>query len=313
MGTHGTFFVYEEKLQENSGKGTQLWVSNWHGLQDLCWKFLYKSLPFLWSSSKDDLGMRNDTDKHNWFSKNQNKQSGFKIFAWEHTVDQKGIPPLCAMARQKGCFYVLNTPHSPSGDTVQRTVKYTDGHWVSKNISVPPAVKEYSRYILYNQQSFMLFETKSNMWLSIVFSSYTGSWVEWIFQIPWSIITKSSTRTRSGIRHCLITLWTLLLWMPSCFTRILLKVKERYQKAFRETLFEELAAAAKKPGPSSTPRSKHHKPLHLTAHSTIMGHLRCRQCHAKTPVKCSSCDIPFCFVPNRECYNFLHDANNLLI
>lgn len=53
--------------------------------------------------------------------------------------------------------------------------------------------------------------------------STTGAWVEWTSLMPWSAITKSSTRPRSG------TSWTLPLWMPSFFTRLSLKVKDRYQ------------------------------------------------------------------------------------
>lgn len=84
-----------------------------------------------------------------------------------------------------------------------------------------------------------------------------------------------------------------------------------HQKAFRETLIEELAAAAAEiPAPSPTPHRAHHKPLHISGDSTT-GRLRCRHCHAKTPVKCSSCDVPLCFLPSRDCYNEWHVANNL--
>lgn len=85
-----------------------------------------------------------------------------------------------------------------------------------------------------------------------------------------------------------------------------------HQKAFRETLVEELsaAAAADRPAPSPTPHRAHHKPVHISGDSTT-GRLRCRHCHAKTPVKCSSCDVPLCFLPSRDCYNEWHVANNL--
>lgn len=53
-----------------------------------------------------------------------------------------------------------------------------------------------------------------------------------------------------------------------------------HQKAFRETLVEELAAAAGRPAPSPTPLTAHHKPVHITGHSTA-GHLRCRHCQAR--------------------------------
>lgn len=86
-----------------------------------------------------------------------------------------------------------------------------------------------------------------------------------------------------------------------------------HQKAFRETLVEELAAAAGRPAPSPTPLTAHHKLVHITGDSTA-GRLRCRHCQAKTPIKGSSCDVPLCFVPNfdiMDCYNDWHVANNL--
>ncbi len=69
-----------------------------------------------------------------------------------------------------------------------------------------------------------------------------------------------------------------------------------HQRAFRETLVDELAAAAgaDRPAKSPTPHRAHHKPVHISGDSTT-GRLRCRHCHIKTPVKCSSCDVALCF------------------
>ncbi|XP_057183540.1 piggyBac transposable element-derived protein 4-like [Triplophysa rosa] len=176
----------------------------------------------------------------------------------------------------------LHTAHG--GDTVQRRVKDADGHWVLKNISAPPAVKEYNRFMGGVDLSDSLINYykvihKTQRWYKTLFYHFMDIAIVNAF-----LLYKDLTKGKGEI--------------------------PMHQKAFRETLVEELAAAAKIPAPSSTPRSKHHKPVHITAHST-MGRLRCRQCQAKTPVKCSSCDIPLCFVPNRDCYNEWHDANNL--
>ncbi|XP_052006529.1 calcium/calmodulin-dependent protein kinase type II subunit gamma-like isoform X32 [Xyrauchen texanus] len=85
------------------------------------------------------------------------------------------------------------------------------------------------------------------------------------------------------------------------------------RRAFRETLAEELAelgshSTARPVSPA--PRRAHHRPLHITKSCTA-GRLKCRQCHAKTPVKYSSCDVPLCFVPKCDCYNDWHVARNM--
>ena len=84
------------------------------------------------------------------------------------------------------------------------------------------------------------------------------------------------------------------------------------QKAFREALVEGLAEAG---APSTTrpppgPSASHHKPEHISGHSTT-GRLKCRHCHSKTPVKCSSCNVALCLVPQRDRFNSWHCARNL--
>ncbi|KAK9542072.1 hypothetical protein VZT92_002068 [Zoarces viviparus] len=77
-----------------------------------------------------------------------------------------------------------------------------------------------------------------------------------------------------------------------------------HHKVFRETLAEELAEVGSpstaRPGPPPAPSGAHHRPVHIS------GRLRCRHCHAKTPLKCSSCDVPLCLVPGCDCYNNLY-------
>ena len=71
------------------------------------------------------------------------------------------------------------------------------------------------------------------------------------------------------------------------------------QKAFRDTLVEELAEVGSPSTarlvPSLAPHGAHHRPVHIAGHSTA-GRLKCMQCRAKTPIKCSSCDVPLCFI-----------------
>ena len=61
--------------------------------------------------------------------------------------------------RDKRDVFMCSTLHTAHAeDTVQRRVKGADGQWALKDIPVPPAVKEYNRYILYIQLCFMPFE-----------------------------------------------------------------------------------------------------------------------------------------------------------
>ncbi|KAL1276685.1 hypothetical protein QQF64_036308 [Cirrhinus molitorella] len=103
----------------------------------------------------------------------------------------------------------LHTGHAE--DTVQRRVRDADGHWVLKDISIPPALKEYNQCMdIAVVNAFLLYKR----------------------------ITKSKGEV------------------------------PMHQKAFRETLVEELAAAASSPAPSPTPRRTHHKPVYFSGHST---------------------------------------------
>ena len=39
----------------------------------------------------------------------------------------------------------------------------------------------------------------------------------------------------------------------------------------------------------------------MTVISLFPQNRQCQHCHAKTPLKCSSCDVPLCFVPGPDC------------
>ncbi|KAA0721541.1 hypothetical protein E1301_Tti022869 [Triplophysa tibetana] len=174
---------------------------------------------------------------------------------------------------------MCSTLHSAhAGDTVQGRVRDADGHLVLKDIRVPPTVKEYNRYVFYDQQYIMLFEMNK-----ICVSMFLHLSLQ-IAIVNAFLIYKHITKGKGEV--------------------------PMHQKAFRETLIEELAVAADIPAPSSTPHRAHHKPVHISGDNTT-GRLSCRHCHAKTPVKCSSCDVPLCFLPSRDCYNEWHVANNL--
>uniref|UniRef100_A0A8P4KD33 PiggyBac transposable element-derived protein domain-containing protein n=1 Tax=Dicentrarchus labrax TaxID=13489 RepID=A0A8P4KD33_DICLA len=64
--------------------------------------------------------------------------------------------------------------------------------------------------------------------------------------------------------------------------------KPLIQEAFKETLAEQLAQVGSpstaRPVPPTRPPRAQHRPVYITGHSTD-GRLKCRQCHAKTPLK----------------------------
>ncbi|KAM9342045.1 piggyBac transposable element-derived protein 4-like [Pholidichthys leucotaenia] len=85
------------------------------------------------------------------------------------------------------------------------------------------------------------------------------------------------------------------------------------QKAFRETLAEQLAQVHTLPAMPSPPRptpTAHHRIIYISGHSTN-GRALCWECRKKTPLKCATCNVPLCLVPNRDCYNTWHVARNL--
>ncbi|XP_068583273.1 piggyBac transposable element-derived protein 4-like [Cebidichthys violaceus] len=189
----------------------------------------------------------------------------------------------------------IHTAHAE--DAVQRRVKGEDGHWLLKDVSVPPAVKEYSLCVggvdvSDAQTGSHKVPHKTQKWYKMFFYQFMDIAIVNAFLLHKDIAkSKGETPLR--------------------------------QKAFRENLVEELAAAAAAGGSPSTarrapplpppppsPSGAHHRPVHIKGHSTT-GRLKCRQCHAKTPVKCSSCDVPLCFVPGRDCYNDWHVSKSL--
>ncbi|XP_041661917.1 piggyBac transposable element-derived protein 4-like [Cheilinus undulatus] len=184
----------------------------------------------------------------------------------------------------------FHTAHGP--DTVSRRVKGEDGQWTKKDIPVPPAVKEYNQYMGGVDLSDALITYykvlhKTRKWYKTFFYHFMD-----IATVNAFILHKELAMGKGG--------------------------KPLTQKAFRETLAEQLAqvgsATTSTPAPSapapSTSGPSHHKPVYISGDSS-KGRLKCRQCHSKTPVKCGSCNIPLCFVANRDCYNAWHNAQGL--
>ena len=226
---------------------------------------------------------------------------------------------------------MLNSPQgprrghsaSPLCSPVQRRVKGADGQWQLTDVSVPPVVKDYNRYVLYIQLHFHVCS-----WKCYLCAVYINVFVYCLFIY---------CRCMGGVDHsdALIGYYKVLQktqrWYKTLFYHFMdiaivnafLLQKDLaigkgevplHQKAFRETRAVELAEAGSSstatPEPPPAPRGAHHRPVYISGHSTA-GRLKCRQCHAKTPVKCSTCDIPLCFVAGRDCYNDWHVDSNL--
>lgn len=91
--------------------------------------------------------------------------------------------------------------------------------------------------------------------------------------------------------------------------------KSLTQKAFRETLVDQLAEmglrSTSTPAPSATPgpaesAAGRHRLLYISGDST-KGRLKCRQCHAKMPLK-----VPYtCLVSARNGYDALHIGHGM--
>ncbi|XP_067283804.1 piggyBac transposable element-derived protein 4-like isoform X2 [Pseudorasbora parva] len=193
-------------------------------------------------------------------------------------------PLLFVQWRDTKDVFMCSTIHTAhAGDTVQRRLREADGRWVFKDISIPPAVKEYNRCMGGVDPSDALISyykviRKTQKWYHTFFYHFLDIAIMNAF-----LLYKHITKDKGEV--------------------------PMHQKAFRETLIDELAAAAGA-GLPPTPHRAHHKPAHISGDSTT-GRLRCRHCQAKTPVKCSSCDVPLCFLPSRDCYNAWHVASNI--
>ncbi len=226
------FFVYEGKMHGNSGKGLsyesvmelmdtrllgtgyKLFVDNFYTSPSLFCDLLQKKIWACGTIRTNRIGFpktkinyldsKSPRGSIRWIRKNS-----LLFVQWRDTRDVF----MCS---------TLHTAHA--GDTVQRRVKDADGHWVLKDISIPPAVKEYNRYVLCNQQCYLKL---NKMWLNVFFCPYRcmgGVDRSDALISYYKVIHK----TQKWYKTFFITLWTLLLWMTSCCTRISQKVKERY-------------------------------------------------------------------------------------
>ncbi|KAG1941176.1 hypothetical protein F2P79_016309 [Pimephales promelas] len=117
------FFVYEGKLQGNSGKGLS-----------------YESVMELLDTQLLGTGYKLFVD--NFYT----SPSLFSDLLLKRIWACGTIRPNRIGGETQGtCSCVPHCTQPNAGDTVQRRVRDPDGRWVLKDISIPPAVKEYNR------------------------------------------------------------------------------------------------------------------------------------------------------------------------
>ncbi|XP_034404934.1 piggyBac transposable element-derived protein 4 [Cyclopterus lumpus] len=180
----------------------------------------------------------------------------------------------------------FHTAHAK--DSIPRRLKDAAGHWAVTDIPIPPAVKEYNRCMggvdLSNSLiGYYKVLHKTMKWYKTFFYHFMDIAIVNAFLLHKDVAKGNGEVPMS-------------------------------QKAFRETLAEQLAEAGSPstatPAPPPAPHGPHHKPVYITGSSTA-GRLKCHQCHKKTPLKCSSCDVALCLIPTRDCYNEWHTANDM--
>ena len=289
------FFVYEGKLQGSSGLGPgyesvmmlvdtpllgtgyKLFVDHLYSSPALFLDLLHKKI---WACGPI-LTKRSGCPKKKANSLNSECASG--SIRWI-----RNDPLLFVQWRDTKDVYLCSTFHTAHAqDTVQRRVKGADQRWVLIDIPVPPAVKEYHQCM----GGVSLSDTRTG---NYNLNRKTHSWHKGFFHYFLDIAMVNAyllhTDIATGEGQVPLT-----------------------QKAFRETLAEELAKAGCHTGRAKVPcapPTAHHRLVHISGDSTS-GRLKCRHCGAKTPVKCSSCDMALCFVPKRDCYNDWHAARNI--
>lgn len=181
-------------------------------------------------------------------------------------------------------------------DTVRRNVK-TDGKWVTTDVPIPAAVKDYNEHI-------------GGFDLSDVLIGYN------------SVLQRTRKWYRTFFYHFVdIAVANAHILHQQCG-----RGPAMTQIEFRQALVEELADHGSKttsqvstkrytapPNPTAT-----HKLRYFSEGLVVpkrkrgtVGRRTCVLCHRKTPVGCASCDVPLCFMAKRDCFNPWHKQRGL--
>ncbi|XP_063074183.1 uncharacterized protein LOC134464766 [Engraulis encrasicolus] len=199
-------------------------------------------------------------------------------------------PLLFVQWRDTRIVQVCSTMHQAhAGETVQRKVKVAGGKWSTKDIPVPPAVKDYYKHMGGADLSHALIDSykvpsKSRKWHQGLFSLFLDIAIVNAFVLHKEIaLSKGQT--------------------------------PKTQKAFREELAMELSKARSRttytfatPPPAPHLIRGVHLPVYIGGNATQSRKLCCL-CRKKTPIMCEACARPFCMVSARNCYTHWHTQN----
>uniref|UniRef100_A0A8C5BXE2 PiggyBac transposable element-derived protein domain-containing protein n=1 Tax=Gadus morhua TaxID=8049 RepID=A0A8C5BXE2_GADMO len=182
-----------------------------------------------------------------------------------------------------------------TGDTAQRRVK-TAGAWEVVHVPIPAAVKDYNQHMGGVDLSDPL----------IGYYSASHKTMKWYKTFFYHFLDIAIVNAHILYQQCQRGSMT--------------------QKEFRHALIEELAdlgtpstsrpstsQVAAPPNPAAS-----HKPQYLDEQDEAKrdsagraGRRICKLCHRKTPVGCSTCGVPLCFVATRDCYNEWHTQQGM--
>ncbi|XP_026147951.1 piggyBac transposable element-derived protein 4-like isoform X2 [Mastacembelus armatus] len=221
------------------------------------------------------------------------------------------------------------------GDTVQRRVKGNNNQWSTVSVPVPAAVKDYNTSMgaMDSPDALMSYYNifhKTQKWYKTFFFHFLDIAVvnAYILHCHMAKAKQQKPLTQEAFREALVlqlaecqstssssshaassTSESTSDAVPStsaCSSDTVLSASALSSDAASSTSASSFDAAPS----TSAPSSMTHKPAYIKGDSTN-GRRKCRHCHQKTPVICTSCEVPLCFVAKRDCFNDWHSKNSL--
>ncbi|XP_056092195.1 piggyBac transposable element-derived protein 4-like isoform X2 [Rhinichthys klamathensis goyatoka] len=184
------------------------------------------------------------------------------------------------------------------GDTVQRKVK-GDTQPTHVQVPIPAAVLDYNRNVRTVDPSSSVTGHyrvlhKPKKWYQCVFYHLLDIAVENAF-ILYELVAKRKKQKALTRKAFLEKLVLELTEMDD---------EDRSGSAPAPSSSSPPATSSASPESSVTEGS--HNPKYFMSDSTA-GRRKCRLCHQKTPIMCATCEVPLCFQPKRDCFNYWHE------